>query len=419
MRIAIVNWNRRRIAGTETYLSAVIPELHRLGHSLAFWHERDESTDYERIELPVNSPSWCVAELGREISLAALREWRPDLIYSHGLADPALEAAAIRIAPSVFFAHNYHGTCISGAKTFKSPTIMPCSRRFGWQCLLHFYPHRCGGLNPITMWDQYRLQSRRLEVLHCYKAIIVFSEHMQTEYARHGLKPYLAYDFSDKCRSDETNSVAMPDLDVGNLAVEGTLSAIEAKPYWQLVFLGRMEFLKGGSIFLDSLSRLNGHLERPLHVVFAGDGPERAAWERKAEQLRRRFKHLTINFTGWLNGPKVSQLLADSDLLVLPSLWPEPFGLAGIEAGRLGVPVAAFAVGGIPYWLTDGFNGHLAPGTPPTAAGLAEAIRKCLKDPVTHSKLKRGAIQTGARFNLQDHVRTLSKIFESVATGKI
>ena len=418
MRIAIVSWNRRRIAGTETYLSRVIPELHRLGHTLAFWHERDEPLERERIELPDESQSWCVAELGGEAALTALREWRPDLIYAHGLTDPALEAAAIKIAPSIFFAHNYHGNCISGAKTFKSPVAVPCSRRFGWQCLLHFYPHRCGGLNPVTTWRQYRLQSNRHEVLHRYNAIVVFSEHMQKEYAKYGLNASLAYTAPDKTQSDEFTLCEAPNLEVERSVVNH--AEIERKSYWQLVFLGRMEFVKGGHVFLDALTHLNGDIDRPMRIVFAGDGPERPAWERKAEQVRRLCPRLTIDFTSWMNEREVDQLLGHSDLLVLPSLWPEPFGLAVIEAGRHGVPVAAFAVGGIPQWLTDGVNGYLAPQMPPTAAGLAEAIRKCLTDPANHSKLRRGAVQVAARFNLENHVRVLDEIFERVgAEGKL
>ena len=74
-------------------------------------------------------------------------------------------------------------------------------------------------------------------------------------------------------------------------------------------------------------------------------------------------------------------LFQESDLLVVPSIWPEPFGQVGPEAGLYGVPVAAFAVGGTPSWLTDGVNGLLAAGDPPTAAGLAESIVGCLADP--------------------------------------
>jgi hypothetical protein len=47
---------------------------------------------------------------------------------------------------------------------------------------------------------------------------------------------------------------------------------------------------------------------------------------------------------------------------------------------------AGFAASGISEWLIDGVNGYLAPGSPPTPAGLAEAIVKCLQDRSLHAQ---------------------------------
>ena len=84
-------------------------------------------------------------------SIALRWSWRPDLIYTHSLGSPRFEEATLKIAPAVFFAHAYYGTCVSGAKTFKRPTPTPCGRRFGPACLLQYYPRRCGGWSPLTM----------------------------------------------------------------------------------------------------------------------------------------------------------------------------------------------------------------------------------------------------------------------------
>src|SRR5215212_8885936 len=142
MRIAIVNWSRRRVGGVETYLNTIIPELARERHEVAFWHEVDEPAERDLIGLPPGAPSWCVEAIGVSESLAALLDWRPDVIYAHKLADPNLERRVLGLAPSVFFAHDYNGTCISGTKTFKSPVVRPCDRRFGRQCLIHYFPRR-------------------------------------------------------------------------------------------------------------------------------------------------------------------------------------------------------------------------------------------------------------------------------------
>src|SRR5579875_888683 len=186
MRIAIVNWSSRRAGGVEAYLDRVIGGLHSAGHETAFFCELDSPVSRQAIRVPAETPLWCASEIGNQAAISALRNWRPDIIYAHGLMDPALEAATLGIAPGVFFAHSYRGTCISGAKTFKFPAVRPCSRQFGWQCLMHFYPRRCGGLNPITMLNDFRLQSRRLSMLRSYCAIATASEYMREEYLRHG-----------------------------------------------------------------------------------------------------------------------------------------------------------------------------------------------------------------------------------------
>ena len=174
-----------------------------------------------------------------------------------------------------------------------------------------------------------------------------------------------------------------------------------------------MDLLKGGHLFLDALPLVAASVDRPLHVTFAGDGPERGDWERKARRVKDQAQGLEIEFVGWLEGCKREALLADSDLLIMPSQWPEPFGLSGLEAGLHGVPVVAFAVGGIPEWLLDGVNGYLAPGNPPTVAGLAEGIVRVLRDPETHARLCRGSLEMSQRLDTGKHVCSLLKIFEN------
>ena len=127
---------------------------------------------------------------------------------------------------------------------------------------------------------------------------------------------------------------------------------------------------------------------------------------------------LEINFPGWVGRPQVEALLKSSDLLVVPSLWPEPFGLVGPEAGNYGVPVAAFNVGGIHDWLLDGVNGYLASGSPPTSAGLAEAIIKCVQDPKVHARLRIGAVEVSRQFNIENHLTALLEVFRHVTTER-
>ena len=272
------------------------------------------------------------------------------------------------------------------------------------------------------MFKLYGLQSRRQQNLHRYDAIVTHSDHMLAELIKHGLSPRRAYNFPYYVQPADSNGAPQtappPRADASEIAEQ--ISAINRPREvsntsdLQLLFSGRMEYLKGGHVFMDALPAVATALDRRLRVTFAGDGRERNALERQAAALCN--GKLEIDFPGWVDRPRIEVLLKNCDLLVVPSLWPEPFGLVGPEAGNYGVPVAAFNVGGIHDWLLDGVNGYLASGSPPTSAGLAEAIIKCLQDPLVHARLRVGAVEVSRQFNIENHLTALLEVFRNVTT---
>jgi glycosyltransferase involved in cell wall biosynthesis len=273
------------------------------------------------------------------------------------------------------------------------------------------------------MFKLFSLQSKRLKNLHSYDAVLTYSDHMLAELMKHGLSPQRAYNIPNDVQSADESGNAANLLHATNTASSLMAEAAEhesvvpqraAEGEWRLLFLGRMEYLKGGHVFLDALPIVAAALDKPLLVTFAGDGRLRRNWERQAARLQERYRRIEVKFIGWADRSRIDSLLEDCDLLVVPSLWPEPFGLVGPEAGSKGVPVAAFAVGGIADWLADGINGYLALGDPATSEGLAEAIVRCLRDPLVHARLRRGAMRLAERFNIKNHLAVLLDVFEGV-----
>jgi glycosyltransferase involved in cell wall biosynthesis len=110
--------------------------------------------------------------------------------------------------------------------------------------------------------------------------------------------------------------------------------------------------------------------------------------------------------------------MRQADLLAMPSLWPEPFGLLGPEAGCVGLPSVGYAHGGIPDWLVEGESGALAP-SPPTVEGLADAILRAISDADRHQVLRVGAWQMAQRFSAERHVRQLEAVLRQTATGEV
>ena len=392
MRIAFLSQSRRRIGGTEAYLDAVLPAFCRAGHSVAFICENDSHAQPGLIASPEGSATWCASSLGIPQVLQELARWKPDIAYAHGLANPDFEDAILGIAAGVLYVHNYYGTCISGEKSHSTATPRICQRRFGPACLLHYFPDHCGGRSPFTMWSQYRLQARRLQLMSRYRALVTNSQYLVRELAQHNLQAQCVYPFTGGDTRDRT----VP-------------PAFESDPL-RLIFAGRMSSLKGGKYLLHAAVVVQRILQRKLHVTLAGDGTDRGEWARLSAQLQN--NNLTFEFLGWLSPPELQSAIARSHLHVLPSIWPEPFGLSGLEAGLLGVPTVAFAVGGIPEWLKENVNGHLAP-TPPTPEGLAAAIVSSLANAEHYQQLREGACAEAQHYSLTDHIARLTTIFES------
>lgn len=391
MRIAFVNHSRRKVGGAEKYISVVLPAMARAGHEVAWVHESDVPADREPVPCPSDVPSWCISDLGITTSLRELARWKPDVVYSHGIADNTFHASLLQLAPSVLYVHNYFGTCISGTKLHQTTVPRVCDRTLGPACLLHYFPDHCGGRNPLTMLSNYRQQSGRLDLMRRYNALIANSGHIQRELSRHGLTSECVHPFTA-----ETPNVG------------DAPPAFEDDPL-RLIFAGRMTTLKGGEYLLRAAPDVQRRLGRRLHVTFAGDGPERSQWQQLAANLGN--DHVTFDFPGWLSSSDLQRAISQSHLLVFPSIWPEPFGLSGPEAGLLGVPSVAFAVGGIPEWLHDGVNGHFAPA-PPSVGSLADAITKALAGRAHYDTLRQRACCEAQRYSLDDHLAKLTAIFE-------
>jgi glycosyltransferase involved in cell wall biosynthesis len=98
----------------------------------------------------------------------------------------------------------------------------------------------------------------------------------------------------------------------------------------------------------------------PLRIV--GDGPERAALERRSTS--------NTQFLGRLTDAQVRDLYRRAAVVVLPG--EEDFGIVPLEAQACGRPVVAFALGGARETVVDGETGFLV--DEPSAAAFADAV---------------------------------------------
>lgn len=175
----------------------------------------------------------------------------------------------------------------------------------------------------------------------------------------------------------------------------------------RLLFLGRLREKKGVYDLLRAMPAVLAQLP-DTHLTLAGDGDLDGA-ARLARELG--VAH-ALTLPGWVDGQLKDQLMAESDLLLLPSYF-EGLPICILEAMALGMPVISTAVGGIPEVLDQGRCGVLlAPGD---VAGLAAAVLALLQDAAQRERLRRAAYErAGDSYSTQAVKAALSALYGAI-----
>ena len=140
----------------------------------------------------------------------------------------------------------------------------------------------------------------------------------------------------------------------------------------RLVFVGKLERVKGPDLFLSALEILDSEGMR-FDVGIAGAGSLEAELRIAADRLKRQ----KVTFYGSVGQEAVRSLYRGADIVVVPSRY-EAFGMVVLEAMAAGRPLVATSVGGIPEIVTAPRNAILVA---PDAASIAAGIRQLASDP--------------------------------------
>jgi glycosyltransferase involved in cell wall biosynthesis len=179
----------------------------------------------------------------------------------------------------------------------------------------------------------------------------------------------------------------------------------------KILFLGRLGKRKGVPEILQALNDVRVR-HKPWIATLAGDG-DIALYSAEAERLGLDDR---VVFPGWVDTDEAQQLLAESDLLLLPSR-AEGLPMSVIEAFAYGVPVVGTPVGAIPDILGEDVNGLLV--QPGDDVQLADALLKILNDEPLRLKLAQNARRTWEeRLDIASYGRKLASCWSRVAAGE-
>ena len=183
-------------------------------------------------------------------------------------------------------------------------------------------------------------------------------------------------------------SLPVPSLRVGNPYDDEVFKnpSAESKKR-EAIFVGRLVSDKGASLLLDALKLMT---TKP-RLTIVGDGPERAALEKQTADSGLQAQ---VEFAGLRHGEELADALREHEILVVPSLWQEPFGIVALEAIACGCVVIGSAGGGLAEAI--GPCGVTFPNG--DARALADAITGLLDNPAERDRLRQNAPGHLARF---------------------
>lgn len=171
-----------------------------------------------------------------------------------------------------------------------------------------------------------------------------------------------------------------------------------------IIYAGRLRVEKGilpALKALDILAHEQGRSD--FHFSIFGEGDKVYISEL---QKFLHAKNLTsfVTFHGKIPQDDLIKYYDLSDVMLVPSLWQEPFGLVVAEAMARGLPVIASHVGGPAEMITDGVDGLLF--EPGNERALAAAITQLLEHPEERERLSQAAHTTvRTRFTVAENVR--------------
>lgn len=173
-----------------------------------------------------------------------------------------------------------------------------------------------------------------------------------------------------------------------------------------LLFLGRFNAQKQAPLLIAALARLR---DLPWRLTMVGDGPDHAA-VRAAVAEHGLGERVTL--TGWRTAAEVEALLAEAEVLCLPSS-AEGMPVAAIEALKFGLALATSDIPGVRDVVTHGTNGLTAPVG--HVATYAENLRALVAEAPLRERLRRASYEKAAEFELEGILAAYEAVLQRAA----
>jgi D-inositol-3-phosphate glycosyltransferase len=187
-----------------------------------------------------------------------------------------------------------------------------------------------------------------------------------------------------------------------------------------ILFVGRIEPLKGLDVLLGSIARLRQQDSldeiRFCLVVIGGDKETDSdmvsAEMARIQALREQYGlQDLVAFLGKRDQDTLPYYYSAAEVVVVPSYY-ESFGMVALEAMACGTPVVASQVGGLAYLVQDGVTGFTVPVDDPQA--LADRLMSLLRNPALRNQMGQQAVQYAQDYAWEKIAQRLVSVYDDL-----
>jgi glycosyltransferase involved in cell wall biosynthesis len=364
MKILFISYYGWNFGGGETYLFALKDALVARGHDVRIFSS-DNEAEHRTLESDFtfrcsrNIPGRIVNSLIGFSSVNALKkvlnEFEPDLVHVNSVSN--------EVSPSVTWILK------------KYPTIMPIMSRN------LFTPDK-----NLPLWYRPYAMLNTFTRRHFLKHIDLFTTVSRSTKAT--IPPKI-------------KPVKIVNVGVNPLAYSPIIN------YDRILFSGRIVEEKGLGVLLAAMNIIM-RTDRNILLTIAGEGPLKEFY--KSYVVQHKLQN-NVKFVNHISNTELEKKLIATTILVLPSIYEEPFGLSGIEAMFVGRPVIGSAIGGIPEWLKSTCGELVKPNS---SEVLASAIIKMLNDKDRLQFMSLAANVEAQKYATPFLAQKMEKIYEDV-----
>lgn len=310
-----------------------------------------------------------------------------DVVYQHRAAD-VRELSPFGDRPLLVATHDHDLTCLRSHR-YLPLGLEPCHRPPGLGCVTHgcavVRDRTPGARLPLAVRSPFSLRAR-LHELARRAPLVACSHYVAANVVRAGVAPDRVHVVHPIPPDDDSPIVPRP---------AGA----------HLLAVGQLLRGKGFDLAIEALA----HLPGDVSLEIAGDGSARTELARLADAHRPG----RVRLLGYVPPDRLREHYDRAAIVLVPSRWPEPWGMVGIEGMRRARPIVAPRHGGIPEWLEDGRGGRLfEPGSP---SSLARAVLALLPD---SGAGERALAFARERFHHADMVDAVEQLLVSVVRGR-